>query len=88
MNWTNQDLQDFLQRYRSARDLAAQSESIAPQQDDLQSLRLGNGNSAAIGPSGKADDFRQQLDAGGRVRPPERLRRQIEEFQKALQQRP
>jgi hypothetical protein len=41
---------------------------------------------AVIGPGGQDDQFRQQLDGGSRIRPPERLRKQIEEFQKALQQ--
>jgi collagen type III alpha len=86
LNWTTEDLKKFLDRYQSARTLSAQAEPLDASDREMKRLQLETQQTPAIGPSGQADDYRQQLDSGGRARPPERLRRQIEQFQKALQQ--
>jgi collagen type III alpha len=86
LNWTQKDLRDFLDRYQSSRNLTAQAAPLDKDDQELSQLNIGPNDGSGIGPSGRKDDFRKQLDSGGRVRPPERLRKQIEEFQKALQQ--
>lgn len=84
MQWSQKDLNDFIERYRSAKNLSAQADPIQSTRDPLDDLKINSSDNKAIGPSGQADNFQKQLDAGGRTRPPERLRRQIEEFQRAL----
>ena len=85
LGWTQNDLREFIDRYQAARGLKAESRSTLTTEEELQRLNLADPDGSAIGPSGQADAFRQQLDGGGRSRPPERLRKQIEQFQRALQ---
>lgn len=83
MNWTEQDLRNFVDRYQRARDLTANAEALENSSSELSRLR-GDGNNASVGASGAADAFRNQIDAGGPQRPPENLRKRVEAFQEAL----
>ena len=83
MNWTEQDLRNFVDRYQRARDLTANAEALENSASELSRLR-GDGNNASVGASGAADALRNQIDAGGQQRPPENLRKRVEAFQEAL----
>ncbi len=83
MNWTEQDLRNFVDRYQRARDLTASAEALENSASELSRLR-GDGKNASVGASGAADAYRNQIDAGGQQRPPENLRKRVEAFQEAL----
>lgn len=83
MNWTEQDLRNFVDRYQRARDLTASAEALENSASELSRLR-GDGKNASVGASGAADAYRNQIDAGGPQRPPENLRKRVEAFQEAL----
>lgn len=89
LEWNKGDFDNFLDRWNKARDLASSPDPDQRRrwEEQLNALGLQPPRRDAISGSGLNDSFRQQLDAGSRVRPPERLRKQYEAFQKALQQR-
>lgn len=83
MNWTENDLRNFVDRYQKARDLRAKGEALEKGQDPLSNLR-GGSDRASVGPSGIADNYRDQIDAGSVKRPPENVRKRFEAFQEAF----
>ncbi|MGN6134695.1 MAG: hypothetical protein ACTHOU_09345 [Aureliella sp.] len=87
LDWTKQDLQNFLQRWQNARSLADSPDPDQRRQwtEQLRSLGLvpSNGKSSAAG--GRDDALRGLQDSGSRMRAPESLRKQFDAFRKAIQ---
>lgn len=88
LDWTKDDLQEFVQRWKNARDLGTNgSERDRTEWKNqlkdlgLQPPRLGTQRGSA-----ENDTFQQMQDAGSRARVPASWRREFEAFQKALQQ--
>ncbi len=87
LNWTEEDLRKFTERWNKARNLAA-----SPNPDDQKKWRemledLGL-NRQMVKPSAARvtdDNFQQMRDSGNRIRPPENLRKQYEAFRRALE---
>ena len=87
MNWTKDDLQNFLNRWQAARSLADSPDSDQRKKwtDQLQSLGLMPPRVKAVGSSGREDQLRGMEEGGLRRQAPESLRRQFEAFRKAIQ---
>lgn len=88
LDWTRQDLQQFVERWNQARNLA---ESPDPSQrrkwqEMLENLNLTSAEQRVRQGSGRNDSFQQQRDAGGRLRMPAALQKQFDAFRKALEQ--
>jgi hypothetical protein len=88
MNWTKEDLNRFLERWKKTLesvDKQGSNRELAEQ--DLRSLGLRPPKSKATGVRGDEDQFRNLQDGGPRVTPPKSLKSQFESVKKALQQR-
>ncbi|MCR9295891.1 MAG: circumsporozoite protein- membrane associated protein, partial [bacterium] len=89
LNWTKEQLQDFVTRWNRARDLASNGSDQDRQewQEKLRDLGL---RPPTLGPrtgSDRNDSFQQMQDSGSRVRYPSALRKQFEAFQRAMENR-
>jgi collagen type III alpha len=87
LNWTEDDLRKFTERWSKARDLAT-SPNPADQKKWREMLEDLGLNRQTIKPSaaGSIDDnFQQMRDSGNRTRPPENLRKQYEAFRRAFE---
>ena len=90
LDWTEDQLQEFVTRWNRARDLASNGTNQDRQewQEKLRDLGL---RPPTLGPrtgSDLNDAFQQMQDSGSRVRYPSALQRQFEAFQRAMQDRP
>lgn len=88
MNWTKEDLNRFLERWKKTLDSLDKNggqREIAEQ--DLRSLGLRPPKSKAGAVAGNEDQLRDLQDSGPRVAPPKSLKSQFESVKKALQQR-
>ncbi|MFN3191719.1 MAG: hypothetical protein ACE361_14505 [Aureliella sp.] len=88
LDWSKQDLQDFLKRWQEARDLGSNGseEEKLRWQEKLNQLGLQPPGSQRIESQTIDDTFQKMLDSGTRARPPAALRKELEAFRKALQQ--
>lgn len=87
LEWTEQDLKEFVERWNEARELAS---SVSPEdrlawQEKLQSLGLKPPTQGARQGAALNDTFQQMRDSGSRVRLPRSLEKQYEAFQKAME---
>ncbi|MFK7738588.1 MAG: hypothetical protein AB8B50_21365, partial [Pirellulaceae bacterium] len=87
LNWTDNDLRDFVNRWKKARDLGVNGD---PQdrlkwQERLRKLNIKPPKSRMIGSSDINDTFQQMLDSGTRLPPPPALRNELDAFRKAIQ---
>ena len=88
MNWTKDDLNQFLERWKKTRDaLNKNGEQRELAEQDLRSLGLRPPKSKAGSVQGNDDQYRDLRDSGPRVNPPKTLKSQFESVKKALQQR-
>ena len=87
MNWNENDLRDFSDRWQQARELATAGDEAErlKWREKLKDLGLKPPTSGLpqVG-SGLNDEFQQMLDSGGRTRPPKRLQKQWSAFLEAL----
>lgn len=86
LNWTQQDLQNFVDRWSQARELSVNGDQQdrLRWQSKLEELGLRPPTKLPIAGSGINDTFQQMQDAGNRIRPPENVRKQYEAFRRAL----
>ena len=86
LNWSQDDLQEFLRRWQEAKDLGENGtdEQRLEWKEKLRSLNLKPPLRAVRSDSGRNDTFQQMQDSGSRVRPPEFYRKQFQEFQERL----
>jgi collagen type III alpha len=86
LNWTQDDLNSFLQRWERARELANSPDPEKRRQwtEQLRSLGLTPPAARARAAEGRNDALRGLEDSGSRVRPPESLRKQFEAFRRAV----
>ncbi|MBN8602363.1 MAG: hypothetical protein J0M26_15115 [Planctomycetes bacterium] len=88
MNWTKEDLNRFLERWKKTMDTIDKNNGnreLAEQ--ELRSLGLRPPKSKAGAVAGNEDQVRDLQDSGPRVAPPKSLKNQFESVKKALQQR-
>ena len=87
LNWSEDDLRKFTERWNKARNLAASPNPEDQKKwiDMLEDLGL-NRQAAKSRASATVDDnFQQMRDSGNRTRPPENLRKQYEAFRRAFE---
>lgn len=89
LEWTPQDLNSFLDRWRKARQFADSPDPNQQRQweDMLNNLDLQPPTANPRGATSSDDKLRGMQDSGTRVRPPENLRKKFEAIRKAMQQR-
>lgn len=88
LDWTKQDLQQFVERWNQARNLAESTDPAQRRkwQEMLEDLNLTSAQQRVRQGSGRNDSFQQQRDAGGRLRMPAALQKQFDAYRKALEQ--
>ena len=88
LDWSDQQFQDFVDRWNRARDLAAEGneQDRLRWQEQLNALGLNPQNLRLRDGRAADDQFQQMRDAGGRIRPPASLRKQWDAFRRAMQQ--
>lgn len=86
LNWSEQDLNEFLNRWNQARDLAVSPDEAdrLKWEEKLKELGLQPPELRARSGANINDSFQQMRDAGGRTPPPERLRKDWEAFRRAM----
>jgi hypothetical protein len=89
LDWTEQDLRNFVDRWNRARDLAIRrgDANRLDSQQRLSDLGLSAASEGARAGSGVNDSFQTMQDSGTRSRPPEALRRSWEDFRRAMESR-
>jgi hypothetical protein len=84
MNWTKEDMQKFVDRWTQAKELAKSDPNKKREFDaSLRSLGLRPGKSRERQVDDRDDQMKGLLEEGTRVRPPESLREQFEQFRRA-----
>ncbi len=88
LDWTENDLRSFVDRWNTARDLSVSGDEQdkLQWQEKLRSLGLRAPKQLSTPSADINDTFQQMYDSGTRIRPPSSLRKQYEAFRKALQQ--
>jgi len=88
LNWTPQDLQRFVERWNTARDLSRSADPAQRKQwqEMLEELNLSPASRELRQGSGRNDSFQQMRDSGGRLRAPASLQKQFEAYRKAMEQ--
>ena len=84
LNWSKEDMQKFLERWSEAKE-GAKSDPLKKKELDaaLKSLGLRPSKSRDRKVQDRDDDLKGFRDEGSRVRPPESVREQFEQFRKA-----
>ena len=87
LDWTADDLQRFVDRWNTARDMA---DSTDPEQrqkwnEMLERLELKPPEQRLRSGSARNDNFQQMQDSGGRAPAPESLRKQFEAYRRAIE---
>ncbi len=86
LKWTPEQLREFADRWRKAKEEAQSDPRKQKELDDaLRSLRLAPSQGSVRSLDAGDDRIRGLQDDGVRVRPPESLREQIQQFRKAMQ---
>jgi hypothetical protein len=89
LKWSKEDLNNFYDRWRAAKDQAASDPSKRQELDAaLRSLGLQQSSQTARGQQTPDDGLSGYRESGNRVRPPESLRERFERFQKAQNANP
>lgn len=89
VNWDKNDLNNFVDRWKQARQLASQGDDDAQQKwkELLTELQLGSGRGGSLGPMKRNDSFLQVSDSATRMEPPKALLKRWEAVQRALKDR-
>ena len=87
INWSQRDLNQFVDRWKSARELADKGEPASSQkwEELLNALQLKSANTGRLDRSRLTDDFRQMSDSIGNRNVPRGLKKRWEAFQRATQ---
>ncbi len=87
LNWTDDDLRKFTERWNRARNLATSPnpEDQKKWKEMLEDLGLSQQFAKPSAAGSKDDNFQQMRDSGSRVRPPENMRKQYDAFRRAFE---
>lgn len=87
LDWTDRDLNEFVDRWNRARDLSQSGDERdrLKWQEMLESLELGGAANRVRQGTGLNDTFQQMQDSGSRMQFPESLRKRFEAYNKALE---
>lgn len=89
LNWTERDLQEFVERWKEARDLAdsGDEDDKIEWKEKLRELGLRPPKLGARQGSNLNDSFQQMQDSGSRIRRPEALSKEYDAYLKSMQRR-
>jgi hypothetical protein len=89
MNWTESELQQFVDRWNQARQLSSSDElqQRLKGKQLLEELGILPSSQGTRSGSGANDAFQKMLDGGGRMHQSESLRKQYDAYRRALEQR-